>query len=89
MEVEVSCEYLDCSGDWMVAMVANDSHVVLLSVETRRNWPRHCSLIIPYATRFPSAKNANLLNDLNKRKAECGALIEAEGCELIQDERSI
>ena len=33
MEVEVSGNSLDCSGYWLVALVADNSHVVHLEVE--------------------------------------------------------
>lgn len=35
MEVEISGNSLDCSVDWLVALVADNSHVINLEVEGR------------------------------------------------------
>jgi hypothetical protein len=33
MEVEISSRLLNCSGDWMAAMVANDFHLILRTLK--------------------------------------------------------
>ena len=50
MEVEISSRLLNCSGDRMAAMVANDSHVILRTKSEWLSGPRVVSLITPHAT---------------------------------------
>ncbi len=71
MEVEISRQSLDYSGYGMVAVVADNSHVVLLVVAGRAPKGRAAiSLNTSHATRHRAERNANMLNDPNEMDIE-------------------
>jgi len=79
MEVEIASQPLDCSRYGSAAVVANDSHFVLLALEIRTpNKGAHLIAIISYATRHEAARNANILNDSNEVKIEQDCLRQSE-----------
>jgi hypothetical protein len=97
MEIEGTCQDPDSSQDWAVAMVTNDSHVVLLRDETRARGfgdetrgevSRALLTYHPACHGLPAASNAISLNDLNKRK-RFRIVVEAEDLKLVQAEGSI
>ena len=64
MEVEISRKSLDCSRYGAVAVVADNSHVVLLVGAGRAPKGRAAiSLNTFHATRQRAERNANILND--------------------------
>lgn len=70
MEVEISSHTFDRSRNGPAAVVANDSHVVLLA-ERGTNYGRvPVSLITDCATRPSGARNANLLSTLDEMNVE-------------------
>ena len=71
MEVEISRQSLDCSRYGSVAVVADNSHVVLLVVAGRAPKGRAAiSLNTSHATRHRAERNANMLNDPNEMDIE-------------------
>jgi len=67
MEVEISRKSLDCSRYGPVAVVADNSHLVLLGVAGRASKGRAAiSLNTFHATRHWADRNANILNDPNE-----------------------
>ena len=68
MEVEHSGNFLDCSGNWLVALVAENSHVVHLAMEGRAQNTR---VSISAITSYAKAGNTN--NASKKQNGRLGA----------------
>ena len=71
MEVKISRKSLDCSRYGAVAVVADNSHLVLLVVAGRTPKRARCyCLNTSHATRHRAERNANMLNDPNEMDME-------------------